>query len=388
MQTSAVRVVSESPASWFQRAEQGLADRFARRQLASVAGRAKVTSRPAPANRILMWVVVAPVHAALLAGLGFGVLLLVHGPTAPLRVLGCVLLLGAYATSPRPAKLPRHSVSLSRETAPSLFALIDRVAAVCQTRPPTQVLVTRDFDAFATRVGWRRRPVLGLGAPLWVASPPQARVALLGHELGHFAHGDLADGWWVWAAESSLTHWLDICGGPRRLLYADNAFIVKYALLPFRAALLSYLWLIGTLNGPASQRREYLADVDAARAAGTPAAVRMLEVLLLEPTVSTAMTRAAVSPQRPDLWEVVRSDVGAVGEEDFRRRRLAPDAERNRIDASHPSTLLRLSLLETLPPTHALVVLDSGSRHAVDAELSRPLALAAQHAGEHIRYRR
>jgi len=63
-------------------------------------------------------------------------------------------------------------------------------------------------------------------------------------------------------------------------------------------------------------------DVDAARAAGRPAAVRMLEVLLLEPTVSTAMTRAAVSPQRPDLWEVVRSDVGAVGEEDFRRRRL------------------------------------------------------------------
>ena len=129
-------------------------------------------------------------------------------------------------------------------------------------------------------------------------------------------------------------------------------------------------------------------DVDAARAAGRPAAVRMLEVLLLEPTVSTAMTRAAVSPQRPDLWDVVRSDVGAVGEDDFRRRRLAPDAERNRIDASHPSTLLRLSLLETLPPAHALVVLDSGSRQAVDAELSRPLALAAQHAGEHIRYRR
>jgi heat shock protein HtpX len=335
-----------------------------------------------------MWLVVAPVHASMVAALIGGVVLLSRGPTVPLKALGVVLLLVAYATSPRPSKLPRHSASIAREDAPSLFALIDEVSFVCRTRPPQQLLVTRDFNAFATRVGWRRTPVLGLGAPLWVAAPPQARVALLGHELGHFAHRDLTESWWVWAAESSLEHWLDICGGPRRLLFADNSFVVKYALIPFRAVVLSYLWLIGKLNGPASQRREYLADVGAALAAGTPAAVRMLEVLFVEPAVSTAMIRAAVSPERPDMWELVRRDVSRWGDDDFRRRRSMPNAERSRVDASHPTTLLRLRLVETLPPASARVVLDPAAERAIDAELAPSLALAGRHAGDHIRYQR
>jgi heat shock protein HtpX len=312
----------------------------------------------------------------------------VLGPGTPLRILGVVLLLIAFATSPRPGGAPRHSVALARENAPHLFGLIDDVAEVCGTRAPRQVLVTRDFNAFASRVGWRRTPVLGLGAPLWVAAPPQARVALLGHELGHFAHGVLADSWWAWAAQQSLLHWLDIVSGPRHVLSSRNSFVVKYLLLPARSLVLGHLWVIRQLNGPASQRREYLADLDAANAAGTEGAVRMLEVLFVEPAVTTAMTRAAVSPARPDMWELVRTDVGGFGDDDYRRRRSGGDAERSRIDDSHPATLLRLRLLEALPTVPARVVLDGGRAHTLDTEIARPLAVAAAHAGEHIRYRR
>lgn len=388
LHTLPVPSFSDPPVAWFQRAEQGLADRLAQRQRLSLTARSEASGRPGIASRLLIWIAVAPVHAVLIASSTLGVLLLVDGPTMPLRILGCVLLLVAYATSPRPSKLPRHSVSLAPADAPALFALVAEVAALGRSRTPARVLVTRDFNAFAARVGWRRTPVVGLGAPLWAAAPPQARVALLGHELGHFAHGDLTDGWWVWAAESSLVHWLDICGGPRGGLYTDNWFILRYALVPVRVVLLAYLWLIRQLNGPASQRREYLADIDAARAAGTPAAVRMLEVLLLEPSVSTAMTRAAVSPERPDMWELVSRDASNVGEAGFGRRRLAAGADRSRIDASHPTTLLRLELLESIPPSSAAVVLDSQRQQEIDAELARPLVLAAKHAGDHIRYRR
>lgn len=114
----------------------------------------------------------------------------------------------------------------------------------------------------------------------------------------------------------------------------------------------------------------------------------MLEVLFAEPAVTTAMTRAAVSPSLPDMWELVRNDVGAFGEDDFRRRRFGNDAERSRIDDSHPATLLRLQLLEALPVTSAQVVLDSGRAHAIDTEIAGPLATAATHAGEHFRHRR
>ena len=333
-----------------------------------------------------MWLVVVPVYVVLVGATVGGLDLLVFGPALPERVVGVFLLLVAYATCPRPGKLPPHSASLRREHAPLTFALIDDVAAVCGTGTPTTLLVTRDFNAFAVRVGWRRRSSLGIGAPLWVATPPQARVALLGHELGHFAHGDLVSSWWVWAAQQSLLHWVRILRPPRNVS-SVNAFITRCAFLPLYTLAASYLWVVTQLNGPASQRQEYLADVDSAKAAGTPAATRMLEVLFVEPAVSTAMTRAAVSRDRPDMWELVRADVGAFDDDDYRRR-AAGDAERSRIDASHPATLLRLRLLETLPSFSAQVVLDSARAHAIEAELSGPLGLAARHAGDAIRYQR
>jgi Zn-dependent protease with chaperone function len=383
-----VRSLSEPSGGWYQKAEQGLADRLARRQLASVTARAQISSRPTIGSRVLISLLVLPVHVVLFGSALAGAYLLVRGPGVPLRILGVLLLLVAFATFPRPAELGPHSAALTPEDAPLFFRLIGEVAAVCRTRSPSQVLVVKDFNAFATRVGWRRRSVLGIGAPVWVAAPPQARVALLGHELGHFAHGDLTEGWWVWGAVQSLLHWHDIFRGPRHVLYADSSIVVKYMLLPFQAAVEAYLWLIIHVNGPASQRKEYLADLDSARAAGSAEAARMLEVLFIEPAVSTAMTRAAVGRERQDMWELVRTEVGGFTDADYRRRRDSQGAERNRIDDSHPATLLRLQLIESLPPTTAQVVLDTGRAHAIDAEIARALALAAQHAAERIRYRR
>ena len=335
-----------------------------------------------------MWLVVAPVHLVLLGSALGGVALLVRGPGVPLRVLGGILIMVAFGTYPRPSVTPGHSVSLNATQAPRLFELLQRIGSVCGTTPPRQVLILGDFNAFAARVGWRRTRVLGLGAPLWVASSPQARVALLGHELGHFAHGDLTASYWVWAAERSLHHWLDILSGPRHVLYSPNSFVVKYALLPFQALVRGYLWVIRKINGPASQRREYLADLDSAQAAGTAGAVRLLETLFMEPAVSTAMTRAAVSRERPDMWDVVRSDVAGFGDDDYRRRRAGVNAQRSRIDDSHPATLLRLRLLEAVPPVSARVVLDGGATQSLNLELKQALNIAARRAGERIRYRR
>jgi heat shock protein HtpX len=334
-----------------------------------------------------MWLVVVPVYVVLVGTAVGGIYLLVHGPALPERIVGAFLLLVAYATHPRPGKLPRHSASLRREDAPLTFELLDDIAEICGTRTPSSLLVTRDFNAFALRVGWRRRSLLGIGAPLWVAAPAQARVALLGHELGHFAHGDLMSSWWVWGARQSLLHWVKIFRPPRNVT-SVSGLVTKCVFLPLYSLAASYLWLVTQLNGPASQRQEYLADVDAARAAGTSGATRMLEVLFVEPAVATAMTRAAVSRERPDMWELVRADVSTFDDGDYLRRRAGIDAERNRVDATHPATVLRLRLLEALPPSSARVALDAARTQAIDAELAGPLGLAARHAGDAIRYQR
>jgi heat shock protein HtpX len=335
-----------------------------------------------------MWLLVAPVHVLVLGLLGGGSYLIFAGPGVPLRALGVIGVLAGAVTAPRPTQLSDEGWFASAADAPQLFALMAEVAAVCGTQPPTRVRITPEINAFAGRIGWRRTRVVGLGAPLWVALPPAARVGLLGHELGHLAHGDLADSWWVWAAHESLCHWADIFAGPRHVVVGDLAWFVKFGLLPFQAAVASYLWLIRKANGPASQRREYLADVDAARAAGTAGALRMLDVLLAEPAVSTAMTRAAVSPDRPDLWQTVRGDLAELDDDSFRRRRSGAQAERNRIDDSHPATVLRIQLLQTLPEETARVAVDAERSAAIDVELAVPLAAAAAAAADQIRYTR
>ena len=285
--------------------------------------------------------------------------------------------------------MPRHSAKLDRRSAPTLFGLVEDVAAATGAPVPTTILVRSDFNAYATRVGWRRERVMTIGAALWVAESPQGRIATIAHELGHFAHGDLGQLTWVTAAEKTLLHWYDIAGGHAvGVYYSDERFVEHYLLAPLRWLIVGYLFLICWVEAPSSQRQEYLSDLDSAVAAGTDAAVHSLDTLLDQDAVETAVTRAAVHPERPDVWATVREAVAGRTHDTDVRRRCTGKAERNRIDDSHPATLLRIRLLKARPWLPPQVVMTPEVELAIDDELRGPLALAAKAAADRIRYRR
>lgn len=174
----------------------------------------------------------------------------------------------------------------------------------------------------------------------------------------------------------------------RNVVYGGVDFVQTYLMAPLRALIMAYLIVIAWINAPARQRQEYLADLDAARAGGSDGALALLDVLLSEPRVETAMTRAAVSPDRPDMWAMVSADMAALSQEDVLRRRSAPPMQASRIDDSHPATPLRIRLLASRPAESAAVVMDAEMQAAVDAELGPALNLAAKQAGQLIRYQR
>jgi heat shock protein HtpX len=82
---------------------------------------------------------------------------------------------------------PRTSGSTldTREEAPTLFAVVDRVASAVGTRAPRVIAVGSNYNAAVSAYGLRRRRVLYLGLAMWGVLTPQQLVALLGHELGH-----------------------------------------------------------------------------------------------------------------------------------------------------------------------------------------------------------
>ncbi|NED82958.1 M48 family metalloprotease, partial [Streptomyces sp. SID11233] len=66
--------------------------------------------------------------------------------------------------------------------------------AAVGTRGVDLIAIDGEVNASAMRYGVRGRMLLTLGLPLWESLGPEQRLALLGHELAHHAHGDTRHG--------------------------------------------------------------------------------------------------------------------------------------------------------------------------------------------------
>jgi Zn-dependent protease with chaperone function len=365
--------------TWLRRRRQERLDAMTERvllRMTTVDARARPgRSLPGLAAALL----VLPVHVLTVALAAGGLTAVLAGDGWVLKLAGALALALAVLLRPHLGGMPEHVALLRPEDAPALFRLLGEVGSHTRAPVPHVVVVSSEFNATASLSGLRRR-VLEIGAPLWIAADPQARVALLGHELGHFAHGDLRSGVWVGSGFRALTRWHYLAHPGN-----DLNIVELVALAPLRWAIAGYLSVLDALNASASRRQEYLADLAAAHAGGTAGATALMDTLLAMPTVEAAMTRAALDSAGPSMWDLVRDDM--TGRSDSRvARRRTESAERNRADSSHPLTTLRIRLLEARPRERAGVVPDAGTWAEIDAELADGLARAEREAADEIRY--
>src|SRR6185369_12176231 len=87
-------------------------------------------------------------------------------------VPGVLLLLIAAYLVPQLGRVPRNAEVLTREQAPSLYGLTDRMAVALGAPAPDLIVVEPWFNAQTTVVGLHRRRVLTLGLALWGALSP------------------------------------------------------------------------------------------------------------------------------------------------------------------------------------------------------------------------
>lgn len=293
----------------------------------------------------------------------------------PSVVLGVALLGLAYALRPRFGRLDQDLEELSRDRAPELFALVDEVAAAIGAPRPDIVGVDGDLNAYAGTVGVRRRRVLCLGLPLWGSLPAQERVALLGHELGHFVNGDPRRALLVQPAVTMLGSAADLVrpvrtvsgGGIAELVGRALAHAVQWVLV--RLLLAAHLVLVCVALRD-SQRAEYLADELAARAAGSTASTGLLDAFLADESIALAVRRESRAGHGPDRWraEVVASRAAAAPRLPLLRQLSVRDEAS--LFASHPPAGLRRRMLEGRPAHEPAVVLTEDRMTRIDAELS------------------
>ncbi|MBV1854899.1 M48 family metalloprotease [Catellatospora tritici] len=325
------------------------------------------------------WVALQAVSLALagcwLLLVGAGLWLSVAGWPKGL-VFGVPCLLLAYALRPRLGRLPEDSPLLTRQAAPTLYALVDRVAAAVGTRAPAVIAVSYDLNAGTAEVGLRRDRVLELGLPLWALLPAQQRVALLGHELGHFVNGDLRR---ALVTQPALT----MLGRVVRLMRYDYtaAAMGGPAGLALRLffSLTSWIpWLlhlaVHSIAARGGQQAEYRADLIAARVAGTAAARDLADSMVTLPEVLEPVNRSARMGVAPALWLSTAEHVRAGLVDRLPGLRQLSVREETSLFASHPPSGLRARMLEAhrsdAEPA-PLVVLSPEDNFRIDAELAR-----------------
>jgi Zn-dependent protease with chaperone function len=356
--------------TWVDAITHRAAYRLNQRQFEELADESLTLRRWTPARVVTLTAsVLLLVAVGATAGLG-GWLVLQDFPGFTI-LPGLVLLLIAGVLRPRLGRVPEGVVVLDRVRAPTLFALVDRVCATSGAAPPHLIGVDDDMGAWTSTVGFRSRRVLCLGLPFWATLDAQERVALVGHEIGHFVNGDLRRGPLTQMALRTLG---ELSHMIRPGSAAMDAGFLGWVVIPVQWAVSAMLFVVHVallaVGQRDAQRAEYLADELAATAGGTDAAVRLLDMVLLGEVIDAMIRRESRKGQGADVWRTaarrshVNSTATIVALHQLTQRDEAS------LFASHPPTGLRAAMLRRRSARTASVVLAAHESALIDAELA------------------
>ncbi|MER8056799.1 MULTISPECIES: M48 family metalloprotease [unclassified Streptomyces] len=135
----------------------------------------------------------------------------VEGCLGSLAVAWCVLRVVVLSRRPREDREGPPGLSLTPREQPELWEHVRRLAEQARTRPPAEIrivpgavaMVREDARWLGLVPGERR---LFLGVALLLGLPEAELAAVLGHELGHYAHHDTRLGTLVAALRGRLAH--------------------------------------------------------------------------------------------------------------------------------------------------------------------------------------
>lgn len=362
------------------RAERTLARRHGEQLLAEMLSGTDAQPRR-DASAVIATALALTVHVGTLAFAVAGVWCLAAGWGGAGTVAGLVLLLLAWAFAPKFRALPHDRPVLLRGDAPELFALVDEVARAVGTRSVHAIAVDGSVNAAVTTYGVRGRRLLVLGMPLWEVLTPEERIALLGHELAHYANGDTRNGLVVGTAARTLHLWHHILQ-PLPNSSGIEIFVNALYVVP-RLLVGGLLALLARLTSRAGIRAEYLADRLAARTASTQAAVGLMDRLLiagsLDLRLRTEANRAALrgpesvrraNAHADDLWAVLTAYASSIPEHEYERQRRVGARRGHQVDTTHPPTHLRRASLLAHVPEPATVTPQTRRTELIAAELA------------------
>lgn len=308
---------------------------------------AEASPRPRTAAAFLAIALSLPVHLATLLFGAIGLALIVGMWPNPVALfLGGTFVFTAVFMRPSLGSTPEGLVG--RDRLPTLYGLVDEVAAALKAPGLSGIAISTDFNAFCQQSGLRRRWYVTLGLPLVSILDRQALVFLLGHEIGHAVNGDPAQGLVVWSAINTLARWYWLI---YPFEWSMNLFVMPLQVigLCFATGLRAYMQVLITLIWRDSQRSEYTADLLGARAGGVAGGLALAEASLQAPTFEFVVRRVALNQPQLRFFPELHATLASLPERERERRRRMAQLEESRLDYSHPPTAHRMEFIAARP---------------------------------------
>jgi Zn-dependent protease with chaperone function len=261
-------------------------------------------------------------------------------------VLGLFLLGLSWVTRPRFGKLDVSEKILFREELPELYNIVDKLCETAGIRPIDGIIIDHRFNASVRNIGIRGKRILTIGLPLFTILPKEERIALLGHEIGHFANNDVARSVFVGGAIDTLAIWHDLLDVHHvdeieGIFGIISGFFMKgLALIPY-----GLYMLIIHLLWHEKQRAEYYADLVGAQVSGTKSAISLMEKVQFDQLFYHVVRKSAVTNNSSNLLEHFRKKVEELPDKEFRRLKRVSELELSKLNCTHPPNAYRIQFL-------------------------------------------
>jgi Zn-dependent protease with chaperone function len=270
----------------------------------------------------------------------------------PLTTAMCVTLALAgsaiilWSSLPRWERFRAPGPRLDPGSHPRLFEAIHGVARETRQKPPTEVFLILDVNAWVSQrgglMGLFSRRVMGIGLPLLHTVTLTQFRSVLAHEFGHYVAGDTRMGPWVHRTHAAIHRTLDALEG------SDSIW---------RFPFIAYARLFMRIAMDVSRRQEYAADALAARIAGRVACAGALRRIEASAAAFPAYRDGVLLPvlQSGRLPQVCEGFSRFLASRDISRQvrqYMGRTMARRTLDpaGTHPPLPDRIEALGVLPP--------------------------------------
>jgi heat shock protein HtpX len=299
----------------------------------------------------------------------------------PMILAGLGLILIALILRPRLGRLPKRARRLQRDAAPTLYGLVDRIAEAAGGPAPDFISIAFSYNVGTGRGGLLQRRFLSLGIPMWLVLEPEQKVAMLGHEIGHFVNVGSRRSLMVqpalqtFAVLTDYTHFRESITQTSNRRHMNMFEVVVRMVMRFVSTVFLMIHLaLAALGMRDARRAEYLADGTASDVAGTEALIGLHERVLLLPRIANVVAYNAETKRSlqwlglaANIHSLRRDDVPVLGQATMRATSLWD---------THPPLGLRLRMAKAWPAQKPKVELTVAESAAIDRELNAWYAAA------------